>query len=471
MRFTRLAFLGVLSACAAAGAACSNSVATQAAGGTTGTGGTTGATTSSSTTGTGAADAGPADAAPDVDFGMPSTTYPAPHMAPPQVVNSVSNPGPVLVSPRIVPIFFSNEDPTYLAELEDFVSKVGATKYWAAATAEYGVGPATATAPIVLDEAAPATIDDNMAPAGSPAGTWTIQSWLADKLSGQTSDAGADGGVEPAFPVNDANTVYVLHYPAGTTVTAGGQASCTAFGGYHDNFTIPNSGFPVAYAVVPRCASFGAISGIDAVTGPESHELVEAVTDPYPSSNTPAYSGIDDNHIYWSRILGGGEVGDMCAQFSNVFTKFPELDYTVQRTWSDKAALAGHDPCVPPLAGEVYFNTAPLLTDVISTTYLGMPVKTLGVTIPVGMTKTIELDLFSDAATSGPWTIDAKDAQAAFGGTALLDVSLDRTTGVNGDKIHLTITVKTAGKHGTESFLVHSTLGSEDNLWFGLVGQ
>ncbi len=48
-----------------------------------------------------------------------------------------------------------------------FVNKVGATTYWSTATSEYGVGAATATAPVVLTETAPALLDDS-----------TIQTWL-----------------------------------------------------------------------------------------------------------------------------------------------------------------------------------------------------------------------------------------------------------------------------------------------------
>ena len=32
-------------------------------------------------------------------------------------------------------------------------------------------------------------------------------------------------------------------------------------------------------------------------------------------------------------------------------------------------------------------------------------------------------------------------------------------------------TVKTAGKHGTETFLIDSTLGTQKNLWIGIVGS
>ncbi len=453
MRLSRIAFLGVFSLCVGVGAACGSSgsptltgaSSSSGAGATTAASTTQAASTTSTTGGTGGMTL--MDAGTDgPDIGEPSTTYPAPHAAPPQVVTYG---GPVLASPKFVPVFFSNDDPTFVSQLEDFVSKVGGTAYWTAAVSEYGVGPGTGLAPIELAEAAPATIDDT-----------AIQTWLQGKLT-------AAGTV---FPASDPNTVYVLHYPESTTITLQGSSSCNSFGGYHSNFQLGSAN--VAYAVVPRCSSFGALMGIDAVTGAESHELAEAATDPYPESDVPAYATIDDGHIYWERVLGGGEVGDMCAQFPQAFTKFPELDYTVQRIWSNKAAKAGHDPCQPPFPGEpAYYNAAPNLTDTIHTTFQGQMISVKGVEIALGDTKTIDLDLFSDGAV-GPWTVEALDLSSAFNPNAPveLETSLDATQGENGQKLHLTLTVKAAGHRGTETFLLVSKLNGNENWWIGIVG-
>jgi hypothetical protein len=384
--------------------------------------------------------------------------YPAFTGALPQVQKGV---GPVLASPRFVPVFFSNDDTTARTGLTDFVSKLGGTQYWAATTAEYGVGAATSTAPVVLTEAAPTTIDDA-----------DIQTWLLGKL-----DAG-----DPLWPTADANTVYVLHYPAGTTVTKEGVSGCApgGFGGYHKSITLDaaHASLPVAYAVLPRCSTSAGVAlagpgsvtpftytGVDAVTSVESHELVEAATDPSPSAT--AYSGLDAAHGYWARALGGDEVADLCALPYSSFTKFAELPHAVQRSWSNEAAATFQDPCVPAIPGAVYFAAMPVLPDTITTQFGRIP----GVTIPVGMSRTIDLELVSDAATSGPWTVAAKDVNELYTGTASLDLSLDQTTGVNGDKLHLTITVVTASPDQTESFLVVSKLNGVESLWAGIVGN
>jgi hypothetical protein len=226
----------------------------------------------------------------------------------------------------------------------------------------------------------------------------------------------------------------------------------------------------VAYAVIPRCADFDGFGGIDAVTAAASHELVEAVTDPYPMVD-PGYAQIDDSHFYWLRVLGGGELADLCAQQLSSFTKFSELDYTVQRSWSNQAAAGLHDPCAPSLPGLSYFNSAPVLPDTITVSFGGPTIDYKGIQIALGETKDVEIDLFSDGPTNGPWSVMAYDVKDLFGQPKALDLTLDRTTGRNGEKLYLTIKVLIEGKHKTESFLLVSKLGDQQNLWIGIVGS
>jgi hypothetical protein len=408
-------------------------------------------------------DAAVADSAPEL--------YPA--EAPPTPPQVVSQGGPVLASPKIVPVFFAGDDPTTVASLTDFANKIGQTQYWAAITTEYGVGPATAVAPIQLTAAdtPPATLYDSQ-----------IQSWITAKLNAN----------DPAWPAPDANTVYVLFYPAGVTISlnnappdagatdaaagdggfnpgGGGNESCTGFGGYHENVNLDSNhnGMNVAIAVLPRCDGYDGLSAMDALTSATSHELIEASTDPYPYT-TPAYIQVDNAHLYWQRILGGSEIGDMCAQFQTSFTKFAELPlYEVQRCWSDKAARTGQEPCVPALPGEVYFNSAPVL-DMVPMTFEGQTIQALGEQLAVGASKTIELELFS----TGPmpdWTISAQDTASLEGQPAQLQFTFDKTTGNNGDKIQMTVKVLTAGRRNSETFIITSTSGSQQNIWIGVI--
>ena len=284
---------------------------------------------------------------------------------------------------------------------------------------------------------------------------------------GGTSSGFPDGGApEGGAPASDAGG-------GGGVVSTG----CVDFGGYHSAIQLDaaHNNAVVAYAVVPRCANFDGFKGIDAVTAAASHEIAEAATDPF----LDAYISTDNAHRYWSTILGGGEVGDMCAQNLGSFVKFPELPYLVQRIWSNKAAVAGTDPCTPVPTGEVYFNTIPDSPDTLqlagraadggtSTT------PTKGVQIAVGASKTIELDLFSTAPTTAAWTVQAFDEYDLQLATAQqLKFTFDKTSGQNGDKIHMTIQVIAAGRRNTEPFLLISTLNGTQtqNLWVGVVGQ
>jgi hypothetical protein len=389
------------------------------------------------------------DAGPDI--GPVSTMYPASFPAPPQIVTGG---GPTLTSPRFVPVFFKNDDAATVAKLTDFVSKVGATKFWTAATSEYGVGPGTATAAVMLTEIAPAQTDDA-----------TIQTWLAGKLNGN----------DPAFPAPDANTIYSLHYPAGTTITLmggmGAQQSCNTFGGYHSDITLDaaHGTLPVAYAVLPRCQMQGG-SVLDTTTGSESHELVEAATDPYPMQN-PAYSQTDQAHFYWIFTLGGGEDSDMCAQSPDSFTRFAELPYVVQRSWSNKAVMAGRDPCVPELPGEVYFNSPAELNDSITLGGGGQSITLQGAKIPVGTSQVINLDLYSEGDTGGPWTVEAKDGNELQGGRAQLSFSFDQNSGQNGQTLHMTVKTLSASQYGAHVFYIISSRGQQRHYWLGLVGD
>jgi hypothetical protein len=415
-----------------------------------------------------------------VDVGVEAAGYPA---IVPNDIPQVPNPdnGPVLSLPKVYPIYFSTDAPTFTAQITDFLTKVGATNYWNTIGSEYGVGSLVAEAPIQLTAAddPPATYGDRQ-----------IRTWLEGKLGA------VDGGTaDPAFPTPDSNTIFAFFFPPGVTVYTGGprppkdggveeagaadagppagsSVSCTDFGGYHSRITIGTS-TNVAYAVIPRCSSFDGFTGIDAVTAAASHELVEGTTDPYET----AFATTDAPHWFWATVVGGGgEIGDMCAQTLESFTHFPDLPaYLVQRCWSNKAALKGGDPCVPLPTGDVYFNSFPVMPDMISVNDGMTTVMSKGVTIPVGSSKTIEVDLFSNVPTSQEWTLSAYDSNVLAGGTPQLDFSFDKNRGQNGDKIHMTIKVLVAASGNAEPFILYSTLGSSaaspQNIWAGLVGN
>ena len=398
----------------------------------------------------------PGTTTPKPDNGAPSTNYPAPHPALPQLVNQAN--GKVLATPKLYLVVYPGY--AHTANLQTFAQALGKTPYWTATTQEYGVGAIDYAGMKELTETAPAKITDT-----------EVASFIGSKIT--SGELGTP----------DTSTIYAIFYPETTTISSssggiGGGTSCSSFGGYHSDTTLTVDGKAAnyAFAVLPTCASFGNLTGIDGLTGAASHELIEAVTDPFPSTRMgadSAFATVDSDHFIWN-IFGGTEAGDLCAQEADAFAKLSGFDFTVQRTWSNKAAKAGHNPCVPA-AASAYFQSGPVQNDDVMFTlppnFGGGDVATKGVTIPVGKSKAIEVDLFSDGPTSGPWTVSAEDTLAKFGAGATLDFAWDRTTGVNGEKLHLTVTVKSASTAvpGAHPFTIVSTLGSKRAIWPGLV--
>ncbi len=421
---------------------CSSSVETPT--GSTSATGTGGAAATSVTVGATSSTGTGTGGAPDI--GQPSTTYPAPHPAPPQVAFSG---GAVMTAPVIVPLLFKSDDAASRTSIEDFSTKVAAGTYWTTTTAEYGVGPATTLAPVELDEAVAPSITDDQ-----------IQAWLGAKLNGN----------DATLPAPTNNTLFIIYYPSGVSISlpdgqGGVSQSCVAggFGGYHSSLKLDaaHGSLDVPYAVVPRCGS------MDAVTTAASHELIEAATDPFPLV-APAYGQVDINHIYWEFVLGGGEVGDMCAFGKGANVNLPEIGYATQRSWSNNSILKGHDPCLPAPAGQVFFAGVPVLNDQIN---LGGGLVFKGVKIPVGQSKTIDVKLFSDGPTNGPFTVDAVDAAMFQGGSTTLDLSFDVNQGENGQTLHLTINVLAANQYKAEPFFITASQNNVRHRWIGIVGN
>ena len=387
--------------------------------------------------------------------------YPAPHYAMPQVVNLAG--GQVLATPKVYLVFYPSY--SYETQLETMAKALGASTYWAAVAKDYGVGPLALAGTIELTgETPPAMVADA-----------DIQTYLGGKIS-----SGAFGPPDPS-------AVYTIFYPTTTTITlpggilGGNATSCTQFGGYHSDFSLAltDGGTPqnFAYAVIPTCTSLQGMTEQDGVTSAVSHEWIEAATDPYPSTGMgidSAYAQVDYDHFIWELLGGGGEVGDMCVGAQGPFYVPTDVGFMVQRTWSNAFAKAGHDPCVPNAATGPYFQSAPMLTENItfSSPLLGGTLQTQGVTIPVGQSKAIEVDLFSDGPTTGPWTVDTVDAIAVYlGQPPTLSFKWDQTKGQNGDKLHLTVTVTAAQAafSGGHPFIITSTLGSRKAEWAGFI--
>lgn len=372
------------------------------------------------------------------------TNPPPSNVTPPQIV---SYGGRVLSTPRIVPIFYPND--AYAAQLTTLAGKLGASDYWKQATSEYGVGKISVGTAIHLSQTAPSQLTDDQ-----------IATWLKSMLD----------GTHAAFGTPNTETIYTIFYPSQTSIDLQGTKSCQQFGGYHNETQVGAT--KISYAVLPRCSGADVgLSDIDALTVAASHEWVEAVTDPLPFTS-PAYAYPDDDHLVWA-IFPLSEVGDMCTFNAGADIKPADLGFMVQRIWSNAAAKAGHHPCVPETAGETYFNTAPLFDGKVTIDFgQGQTAPTSGVRVPLGQSKTIELQLFSEG-TTGEWSVDVVDYNQLYNRTSPdLSFTMPVKTGKNGDKLSLTIKRNANGGYGGSAFVITSTLGkTQQNLWVGFAAN
>jgi len=357
------------------------------------------------------------DGAPTQEAGAPEVmSLAAPHPRLPQIANQG---GPVLEHPRVQPFYYGGDPDTQ--DLDAFLKELTKTTFWSQTTAEYGVGPLTVMPTITLPGPAPVSMTDDT---------------LADKLARNIT------GVFPPWGDADPNTIYTFVIPHGSTVTfSNGATCCSDYGGYHFEVTT-TAGLTVPYAVICSCpAAFGLnLSPLDARTTTISHELVEAATDPFPGTN-PAYSGVDHANGVWASLTGG-ETSDMCGMNPDANVVPPGATYMVQRSWSNAAARASRNPCLPAPAGQPYFNAYPVL-DQVDVGTATQPYFTTGVKVPVGTTKTIDVILSSDGPADLMWDVGAYSYEDLWGGdTTNLGLLLDRSRGKNGDKLRLTISPK-----------------------------
>ncbi len=339
--------------------------------------------------------------------------------------------GALLTSIKVITVTYASDDANLVARMQTFGDTITQTPWWTAATSEYCVlpagspciGPGSSGGHVVLNETAPTSLVDTDDGVNS-----TVVQFVQDHIT------------SGAFPPPDDQTIYQVYFPTGTTITFDGAKSCSSFGAYHYSatFTLPEGGtVEGAYAIEPRC------SGEPYITIAASHELIEAATDAHPGK----VRGYVMEDISWSRL--GDEDGDLCDHTWS-FDTMTQSTFTVQRGWSNKSALAGHDPCVVAPA-EAYFNAAPESGK--QTVYLS-----------VGESAVIALDAFSDGTTPS-WTLAGVDLGPYFGAGSTLAFSFDKTTVNNGDVAHMTVTLTTKPTSTWIPYAIDSKGNGKEHQW------
>ena len=125
------------------------------------------------------------------------------------------------------------------------------------------------------------------------------------------------------LPAANLNTLYMIYFPPGITITLGGGQSCSSFGAYHEAVSSTVTPNNVFYGVMPDCGG-----GFATITVVSSHEFAEAISDAIPTPGThPAYPQA------WN-TANGYEIGDLCEGHDTTLTGAGET-YTVQEVFTN----------------------------------------------------------------------------------------------------------------------------------------
>ena len=390
-----------------------------------------------------APDAAEADAAVEVfDAGTPDTAiaYPANH-TPLPVVDNLG--GRIIAAPKLVTVTFAG-DPLE-QRLQEFGDVITTTPWWDAVRAGYCsrgqcIGKGSGGGHVVLN----VTPDPSYTDTQARNGTSTIQSLIRARISDGT------------LPAPTPDTLYMLYFPDGVTISlSDGQGttsnSCDngGFGAYHQGMLVTPQGATVsvqtAYAIMPRCGPDEEITTVSA-----AHELIEAATDPDTNSGTAYYM----KNQLWTLGLGG-EVADLCVDFSGRADQF-SATFKVPRSWSNLSAAAGHNPCVPLVDGDIYFNAAPVQDQIRMTP---------------GQTLVVQVDAYSDAPLPS-WGLSTRDLSQFQGAPSGLAVTFDKISVRNGSKVKMTLKMPSSGLPRKQAlFNIVSTSATARHSWPFVVFQ
>ncbi|HEY2113635.1 MAG TPA: hypothetical protein VGJ51_00985 [Candidatus Angelobacter sp.] len=295
-------------------------------------------------------------------------------------------------------------------------------------------------------------------------------------------------------PILDAagnvNTLYMIFFPPGKTITQGGSSSCVAGGfcAYHGTTSTLLNGKNVLYGVMPDmqsglcstggCGNGGVFGNYTSVT---SHELTEAITDADVGIAT-AFAP----PLAWYDMVNG-EIGDICNGQQGSYVA-NGTTYTIQLEFSNAANNCVLPPAAPTPnfsiaatpasqtvtagAGTSYTTTVAAsggFTGVVGFTISGLPTGASASFNPTSVTGSGSSTLSVSTSTTTPagtytLTVTGTDGVLTHTASATLvvttpDFSLTATpsvqTIVSGDTAHYTATVGALnGYTGTVTFSV-----------------
>jgi hypothetical protein len=267
-------------------------------------------------------------------------------------------------------------------------------------------------------------------------------------------------------PVNDAlgnpNTVYMIFFPPGKTISQGGSNSCQAGGfcAYHGTTSSLIGGKHVLYGVMPDmqagsgcstgCGSSTVFNNYTSVT---SHELIEAVTDADVGIATTFAAP-----LAWYDMTNG-EIGDICNGQQGSFVA-NGTTYTVQLEFSNAA-----NNCVnfPAGAANPNFSLSASPTSVSVTQGGASASSTITVTPSGGFTGSVSLSnsalpsgvtaTFGTNPTTGSSVVTFTASATATTGTS--SVTITGTSGTLSHTTSISLTVAASGGGGAQQLIVN----------------
>src|SRR5579864_3967738 len=267
-------------------------------------------------------------------------------------------------------------------------------------------------------------------------------------------------------PVLDAagnvNTLYMIYFPPGKTITQGGSSSCVAGGfcAYHGTTSSTLNSKNLLYGVLPDmqagsgCSSgCGTSSVFGNYTSVTSHELTEAITDAdvgIATTFAPPLAWYDMNN---------GEIGDICNGQQGSYTA-NGTTYVIQLEFSNSA-----NNCVlPPAQASPNFSLSASPSSV-TVTQGSSASSTVTVTDSGGFTGAVTLS--TSALPSGvtatfgtnPTTSTSSVAFTASS-TATTGTSTVTITGVSGSLTHTTTISLTVNAVATPNFSLSASPSS-----------
>src|SRR5579864_4839383 len=268
-------------------------------------------------------------------------------------------------------------------------------------------------------------------------------------------------------PVNDAlgnpNTLYMIYFPPGKTITQGGSSSCVAGGfcAYHGTTSSTFQSHNVLYGVMPDmqagsgcstgCGSSTVFNNYTSVT---SHELAEAQTDAFVGIATTFSAPL----AWYDQT--NGEIGDICNGQQGSYTA-NGTTYTIQLEFSNSA-----NNCVlPPAASGGANFTLSASPSSLTVTQGSSGSSTIKVTPSGGFTGSVTLSAsglpsgvtasFGTNPTTSTSSVTFTASSTATTGTSTVTI-----TGVSGSLTHTTSVSLTVNATATPNFSLSASPSS-----------